>query len=63
MILYMFHAFRADGAPVSLEAVALPSRQMARAHAATILEAHRSARRITVWQDDLEVTRLERPER
>lgn len=62
MTLYMFHAFRADGAPLALEAVALPSRRMARAHAVTVLDAHRSARSITVWQDDKEVTRLERRE-
>jgi hypothetical protein len=62
MILYMFHAFRADGAPVSLEAAVLPSRQRAMDHAATVLAAHLSARSITVWQGDMEVTRVERPE-
>jgi hypothetical protein len=60
MTLFTFHTFRADGAPVALESVDLPSSERAIVHAHAVLAAHRSAQSVTVCQDDQEIASIAR---
>lgn len=60
MPLYTFHAFRSDGAPLTLVSAEFPSAELANEHAAMVLDAHLSAQSVVVWRDETEISSIER---